>query len=90
MQDRLQLRPSAAMLLKPGDDVRAVLEVVRHGGQFPALLRKIFVQQFSGKFHGPWHRRHPAKELAIDEIGDAAQKDAEGGSAHERITDARP
>ena len=26
-----------------------------------------------GKHHGPWQRRHPAEQFAIDEVSDAAE-----------------
>ncbi len=39
------------------------------------------------KHHCPRHVRHAAKQLAIDEIGDAAKKQADRHSTSDRIAD---
>lgn len=80
VEEVLKLGAAAGVVFEPADDVGAVLELGGEGDGLAALGEVVFVVEFGGEFDGPGDGGDAAKELAVDEVGEAAEEDAEGGA----------
>lgn len=90
VEDLSQFFTTTARLLKKGDDVGAVDCAGRQRDDFASLAEEVLVMEFAGEFHGPGDVRDPSKEFAIDEVGDASEKDPHGCSADEGVANTHP
>ena len=90
VEEVFELGAAAGVVFEPADDVGAVLELGGDGDGLAALGEVVFVVEFGGEFDGPGDGGDAAEELAIDEVGEAAEEDAEGGATDEGIAKADP
>ena len=90
VEDVFELLAAAGVFLKPADDVRAVLELRGDGDGLATLGVVVLVVQLGGELDGPRDGGDAAEELAIDEVGQATEEDADGGAADEGVAQADP